>query len=146
MSAGGPSFRGAVVLAVVLSVLVGLVVGGAILYRLRQPPPAAPERPAATSPPPTTASAAAQLWSLPAEKRDAVLRSIVASSGLPCPKVTRSFLNGTAKTDGPFAKAGTSFSSVACSNGQSYLVQVDPQGHSTSVLTCAAAPECFKRF
>jgi hypothetical protein len=71
------------------------------------------------------------------------LRSVIYSTGEPCPEVTRQFLQGTDKD-------GTVFWNATCQGGQSYVVRVDT-GDVAKVMSCIdmrriTNVECFKTF
>lgn len=84
------------------------------------------------------------LESKPASGRADILTNFLHQSGYECGKATRTFLQGYDKDD-----AG--YWNIACSNGQSYSVQVqaDPSGK-TRILECSImkmiGAECFKKF
>ena len=80
------------------------------------------------------------------ELRAIALKSAITMAGEPCDSVTRTFHQGTAKSD------GKEFWNVGCQDGNTYRVGVnnDAEG-STQVMSCAtlkavAQVDCFVKY
>src|SRR4051812_2568903 len=72
------------------------------------------------------------MMKLSPEKQAYALAHFVRSAGDSCPSGTRAFYQGMVKSG--YGK-GMAHWNVACSNGKSYVVSLDPDG-STKVLDC----------
>jgi hypothetical protein len=77
-------------------------------------------------------------------ERIATLTTIIRNSGVECDEITRTFLQG-------YDKDGAAYWSSSCSNGRSYIVQVQSDPYAISrVIDCAVMKirgyECFRKF